>query len=65
MADKVLGKGIRALIPERLETEDEDVRKVLRMLDNLLEKLPDDAVKEFANSEDFRLYEKVLRKYGI
>jgi hypothetical protein len=42
---------------------DNDVEKLLPILDKLLEKLPDDVVDEFANSENFALYEKVMTKY--
>ena len=42
---------------------DDDVEKLLPILDELLEKLPDEVVDEFAQSEDFVLYEKVVSKY--
>ena len=42
---------------------DEDVKKVLLMTDDLLGKLPEDVIGDFANSKDFQLYEKVLSKY--
>ena len=42
---------------------DNDVEKLLPILDKLLEKLPDEIVDEFANSENFALYEKVMTKY--
>jgi len=44
---------------------DEDIRQVLRITDNLLEKLPEEVIDEFAHSEDFTLYEKVISKYKI
>lgn len=44
-------------------TYDEDVAKLLPILDNLFEKLPEEAIDEFTNSEYFELYEKVLLKY--
>jgi uncharacterized coiled-coil protein SlyX len=43
----------------------EDVKKVLRVLDELLEKLPNEEVRRFADTEDFRLYEKVLDNYKL
>ncbi len=42
---------------------DEDVKKLLPIIDNLLEKLPDEVIDEFAQSDDFELYEKVMTKY--
>ena len=44
---------------------DEDIRQVLRITDNLLEKLPNEVIDEFVQSEDFALYEKVISKYKI
>lgn len=44
---------------------DEDVRKVLKIADDLLEKLPENVIDEFATSDDFVLYEKVITKYKI
>jgi hypothetical protein len=54
--------------PFTLEEEpslDEDVRKVLKIADDLLEKLPEDVIDKFATSDDFALYEKVITKYKI
>jgi hypothetical protein len=42
---------------------DDDVKKLLPIIDQLLEKLPDDVVDDFAQSENFALYEKVINKY--
>ena len=42
---------------------DNDVKKLLPIIDNLLEKLPDEVIDEFAQSDDFELYEKVVTKY--
>jgi hypothetical protein len=44
---------------------DEDVRKLLLITDNLLGKLPDDVIEDFAKSEDYSLYERVMSKYKI
>jgi hypothetical protein len=44
---------------------DEETRKILKILDDLLEKLPDEVVDEFAKSDDYLLYEKVLEKYKL
>jgi len=42
---------------------DNDVEKLLPILDDLLENLPEDVIDEFAHSAKFTLYEKVMRKY--
>ncbi len=42
-----------------------DVKKILKILDDLLEKLPEQEIKRFADSEDFKLYEKVLDNFEM
>ncbi len=42
---------------------DEDIVKLLPIIDSLFEKLPEDIIDEFTKSEYFELYEKVLLKY--
>jgi len=42
---------------------DNDVEKLLPIIDELLEKLPEDVIDEFAQSKKFELYEKVMTKY--
>ena len=44
---------------------DEDVEKLLPIIDNLFANLPDNIIDEFTKSEDFKLYEKVVLKYKI
>lgn len=44
---------------------EEDTRKILKILDDLLEKLPEEIVDRFAKSNDYLLYEKVLDAYKI
>ena len=41
----------------------EELAKCLTMLDDMLEELPDKTIEEFAQSEEFELYNKVLDKY--
>ncbi len=43
----------------------EDLRAVLAYLDTLLEELPEDKIREFAKSEYYDLYVKILEKLGI
>lgn len=46
-----------------VETIDEDLKKVLKIVDDLLGNLPDDVIDKFAKSEEFKLYEKIMGKY--
>ncbi|URA10500.1 hypothetical protein [Thermospira aquatica] len=43
----------------------EELRKVLQYLDNLLSDLPEDKIKEFAQSEYYDLYMKIMGKLGL
>ncbi len=52
---------IESLSPETKE----ELRTVLKYLDNLLEELPEDKIKEFAKSEYYDLYVKILDKLGV
>jgi len=51
-------------LSEKLDS-DNDLIKILKITDNLLEELPDEVIEKFVNSKDFSLYEKVIRKYQI
>ncbi|MEW5937622.1 MAG: hypothetical protein AB1665_07380 [Candidatus Thermoplasmatota archaeon] len=48
-----------------LQAVDDEVRKVLKLLDDLLEHLPDEVIERFAKSKEFELYEKVMSKYKV
>jgi hypothetical protein len=48
-------------VEERLPN---DVKKVLLKVDDMLESLPEDKIEEFANSDDFDLYEKVMKDFA-
>lgn len=43
----------------------ENIRRLLKYLDSLFDKLPEDVIKNFANSEYFDLYVKVLNELGV
>ena len=43
----------------------EDMRKLLAYLDGLFEKLPEEVVQRFAESEYFSLYQDVLKEMGL
>lgn len=47
------------------EARKEEVRQVLKALDELLGKLSDEEVRRFARSNLFSVYEKVLDRYGV
>lgn len=49
-------------IPDDLKGE---VRSVLKYLDQLLEALPEDKIKEFADSEYFTMYKKLFEELGL
>ncbi len=45
------------------EQGEDEVAKILTVLDDMLEDLPDKTIEEFARSDKFKLYNKVLDKY--
>lgn len=47
------------------DTFREDVRRVLVCLDNLLDSLPPEKIREFAQSSDFATYKKLFTELGI
>jgi len=58
----------RELMKERLNQAEEveaEIKRIFKVLDDLLESLPEDIIEKFAKSEDFKLYEKILDRYGI
>ncbi len=44
---------------------DEDLRRLLKVLDQMLGQLPEDAIDRFSKSDDFGLYERVLDRFKI
>jgi len=54
------------VIKRSVESEKEKLTKqILQILDELLGKLPDEVIEEFARSKDFELYKKVMQMYGL
>lgn len=51
-------------LEEKLKFEAE-MKKLLKVLDELLGKLPKDVIEEFANSEAYELYERILKQLGV
>jgi chromosome segregation ATPase len=45
--------------------QEPDTRRILWVLDELLGSLPKVLVEKFAQSDDFQLYEEVLRRYNV
>ena len=43
----------------------DDMRKVLGYLDNLFDELPQERVKEFANSEYYEMYNRLFKELGL
>ena len=41
----------------------EELARTLKMLDDLLEELPENTIEEFARSDKFKLYNKVMDEY--
>jgi len=52
------------LIEQAMDPEHRDeIARLLRVMDNILEHLPEDVIESFAKSDDFKLYEKILNIY--
>ena len=49
-------------LPGDLQNE---IKEVLKYMDQLLESLPDDKIQEFARSEHFEVYKKIFEELGI
>jgi len=65
---------LRAVVEEKKAVEqrmlaasavDEDLRKLLKVLDQMLGQLPAEIIEKFSKSSDFELYEKVLDKFNV
>ncbi len=52
-------------LEENSDLDREEMRKMISYLDNLLGDLPDNVIKQFAQSEYFALYKKVINQLGI
>ena len=55
-------QGTAQAVPEELKA---DIKSVLSYLDQLLESLPEDKIREFANSEHFGVYKKLFEELGL
>jgi len=52
-------------VKELPDEKQDDMKHLLKYLDGLFEKLPEEVIKKFADSEYFDVYSKVLNKMGI
>lgn len=59
------GRDIERFVESIPEDKRDVMRKLLRYLDGLFEKLPEDVIKNFARSEYFDLYSKVMNDLGV
>lgn len=50
---------------DELGTLQEEARQVLKVLDDLLGQLPDKLIREFARSEAFERYERLMKRLGL
>ena len=49
--------------PEPSISWDEEVSQAITIIDNLLEQLPEETIDKFVQSDDFEIYERVVKKY--
>lgn len=67
--DGVLDEGAEAqpagMVPQPDSEDAKELRRLLKVLDDLLGELSEDVIERFANSEDFTLYERILKRYGV
>ena len=50
---------------KEVEEQENETKQLLKALDQLLGKLPEDVIQQFTQSDDYRLYERVLDRYKI
>lgn len=69
-----LEEQIGALILEKTDLQtkiteasmmDEDMKRLLKVLDEMLGQLPEDAIERFSKSDEFTVYERILDRYKI
>ena len=55
----------KVMVEQEPPEDQEEVRALLKKLDSLLLKLPEDEISNFAQSHDFELYKKIMGKYNV
>ena len=48
-----------------LAIDTERIKKVLKILDDLLEHLPEDIIEKFAKSDDYKHYDEIMEELGL
>lgn len=48
-----------------LAVDEERIKKVLKILDDLLENLPEDIINKFAKSKDYKHYDELMEELGL
>ncbi|MFO1526069.1 MAG: hypothetical protein U1F16_08855 [Turneriella sp.] len=54
-----------AAAASEVQPDTEELKSVMTYLDNLLGELPDDVIEKFAQSEYFKLYQKIMDRLGL
>ncbi|HUV60887.1 MAG TPA: hypothetical protein VMW71_01795 [Thermoplasmata archaeon] len=50
---------------KEIAEDENELTRLLKALDQLLGQLPEDAIQKFTQSDEYKLYEKTLERYGI
>jgi predicted RNA-binding Zn-ribbon protein involved in translation (DUF1610 family) len=50
---------------KEIAEDENELTRLLKTLDQLLGQLPETAIQKFTQSDDYKLYEKMLERYGI
>jgi len=50
---------------KEIAEDENELTRLLKALDQLLGQLPEDAIQRFTQSDEYKLYEKTLERYGI
>lgn len=62
---EMTGASRRVGPPAQADVDEAELKDVLKIMDTLLDDLPEDKVREFANSEHFEVYKKLFDQLGI
>ncbi|MDG6219875.1 MAG: ATPase domain-containing protein [Candidatus Thermoplasmatota archaeon] len=54
-----------ARLREQLATDAKEIGKVLSIIDEMFESLPEEVLQNFTSSEQFELYEKIVDRYSL
>ena len=62
-SEKIKNEGVEKNIVKQVV--DKDTKRILGVIDSLLDKLPQNEIAKFAKSKDAELYKAVLKKHGV